>query len=53
MKKELDIVIRRAKPGDEVGVAKMMREGFRRKAFLYTGSTSVSKERVKKWLLSV
>jgi RimJ/RimL family protein N-acetyltransferase len=44
------ITIRRARPGDEVGVAAMVREGLKRKNWLYTGTREApNKKRLKKW----
>ncbi len=44
------ITIRRARPGDEIGVAAMVREGLKRKNWLYTGTSEVpDKKRLKKW----
>jgi RimJ/RimL family protein N-acetyltransferase len=33
-----NIIIRKAKAGDEIGVGKMFEEGFKRKNFIYNGS---------------
>jgi RimJ/RimL family protein N-acetyltransferase len=44
-----EIIIRKAKPGDEKGIAELAREGLRRKNFLYTGNNQpFSKERIER-----
>jgi RimJ/RimL family protein N-acetyltransferase len=37
----MTILIRKAKPGDEIGIAKMKKEGFKRKNWNYTGSNDL------------
>jgi RimJ/RimL family protein N-acetyltransferase len=47
LKKE--ITIRLAKPGDEIKVAEMMKEAYKRKAWLYTGRMEIpDKKKIKK-----
>jgi RimJ/RimL family protein N-acetyltransferase len=49
MKKNSDIIIRRAKVGDEKKIAEMMKEGFKRKFWVYAGVNSPpDKKRLKK-----
>lgn len=51
MVKELgnNILIRRAKPGDEIGLAEVRREGIGRKNWLYTGGNEVpNKKKIAK-----
>ncbi|MEK6848576.1 MAG: GNAT family N-acetyltransferase [Nanoarchaeota archaeon] len=44
-----DILIRKAKPGDEIGIAQIRKEGLIRKNWLYTGGNKApSKEKIKK-----
>jgi len=46
----MKIIIRKAKPGDEVGIAEMRQEGFKRKNWNYTGSNDLpDKKRLEKW----
>ena len=44
----MSITIRKAKKGDEIGMSKVWRDGFKRKTFIYTGSTRFSNNRMKK-----
>jgi len=43
-----NILIRKAKVGDEKGIVNLMEEGLRRKNWLYTGSNRLSKDKLKK-----
>jgi len=44
-----EIIIRKAKLGDEEGIAELTKEGLRRKNFLYTGNNQpFSKERIER-----
>ena len=46
----MNIEIRKAKVGDEIGVAKLFNEGLKRKNFIYIGrNTFVTKSRIAKW----
>jgi RimJ/RimL family protein N-acetyltransferase len=40
-----DIIIRKAKPGDEKSVAEMVAEGLKRKIWLYNGSNTIPDEK--------
>lgn len=48
MQNNSNIVIRKAKLGDEQGIVNLMKEGLRRKNWLYTGANHVSKDRLEK-----
>lgn len=46
----MTILIRKAKPGDEIGIAEMRKEGLKQKNWNYTGSNDIpDKKRLKKW----
>ena len=50
MKNEIDILIRKAKPGDEKDLGKMFKEGLKRKFFIYTGTNkNPDAKKLKKW----
>jgi len=45
-----NIIIRKARPGDEIGIAEIQNEGFKRKNFIYNGANKpADKEKIKKW----
>ena len=46
----MTIIIRKAKPGDEIGIAEMRKEGLKRKNWNYTGSNDIpDKKKLAKW----
>jgi RimJ/RimL family protein N-acetyltransferase len=46
---KLKVIIRMAKPGDEIKVAEMVKEAYKRKAWLYTGRMEIpDKKKIKK-----
>jgi putative acetyltransferase len=47
-KSKIEVIIRRAKLGDEKGIIEMQKEGLKRKNWIYTGSNSASKKRLNK-----
>ncbi len=47
-KSGLEIVIRRAKLGDEKGIIEMQREGLKRRNWIYTGANQTGKSRLNK-----
>ncbi|HOW37042.1 MAG TPA: GNAT family N-acetyltransferase [Candidatus Pacearchaeota archaeon] len=49
MKKEIsDVIIRKAKLGDEYGIVDIIREGLKRKTSNYTGTRKITQDKVEK-----